>query len=801
MSLFNADGKVNVTVVAGTSYTGLYAADGSINVVVDDTSHFGVIHPCGAYRLNSTDGISYYDPSGAIYANRLLGSGADPADLGDNIAARAPTAADDITRGNTVGRRWLDLTTGNFYVNTYNAAGVASWTNEGPTTGLPIEASGISWAAAYGVKSLTSSWLTGNLFDVFRTSDSAILTVAAVAGEPNVTAVETFLSGTTGFLSKWYDQSGNARHITSVGGTGGLIIRIVDGRISISGANIVEQGLSGSGGYLAIPSSSTNLQALTAIAVTRAFQSVPIPNTSASSSTKQFFGTYNGSSAGVIFKQALDGTSYAGQNQLIELSFFSPYRLDGAVETNYAVTGFTASASNMLMFQNEQTTTASANTAATYSAGFGIGGANNGSGQWALNDELQAVMFTGAASISSATALAVRKSLYTLFEIVPQYTNDNYVSVGDSITQGYQASSQGGQGWSSTTQIQDLVSRPIRVSNYGVSQANIPYHTSKNWFYDAVITGARSNILRIALGTNDVGSGVGEGAAAWANLSGMITSAFAGGFSHVIVDTMITNSNCDTTLAYETQRQAYNALIRANAAGMGYYVSDVGGSSSSLGVPGATASHPTLFSGDLLHPSEAGQAVIAQYDAAVLNTILSTSAYTPPAAQNLILQSEAIATTPWVTFTNASGSLTRTNNAALAPDGSMTATEIMLSRSSHDDYAQIYQEYVTGAATYATAQWFKAKAAGDVGKQIIFLAYDGTSVTAIATVTLTAAWQKVVISGAMLAFATSQTAFGFSGFNGSLGQTGTVEFYTWGAQVSQGATLATYAKTTTTTVP
>lgn len=86
MTLFNADGKVNVTEVDGNTYTGVYAADGSYNVVVDDLSHFGVMHPCGAYRVNSADGLTYYDSTGAIYANRFMGPGLDPDDIGSSAA-------------------------------------------------------------------------------------------------------------------------------------------------------------------------------------------------------------------------------------------------------------------------------------------------------------------------------------------------------------------------------------------------------------------------------------------------------------------------------------------------------------------------------------------------------------------------------------------------------------------------------------------------------------------------------------------------------------------------------------------
>lgn len=75
MPLYSDSGKINTTVVNGSSFTGLYAADGSINIVVDDASNRGVYHPCGAVRVNSATGSSYYDPTGAVYSNRLFGPG------------------------------------------------------------------------------------------------------------------------------------------------------------------------------------------------------------------------------------------------------------------------------------------------------------------------------------------------------------------------------------------------------------------------------------------------------------------------------------------------------------------------------------------------------------------------------------------------------------------------------------------------------------------------------------------------------------------------------------------------------
>lgn len=73
--LYDANSKVRTTTVVGNALTGLYAADGSLNIVLDDASNKGVYHPCGALRVNSGTGVSYYDGTGATYQNHLSGPG------------------------------------------------------------------------------------------------------------------------------------------------------------------------------------------------------------------------------------------------------------------------------------------------------------------------------------------------------------------------------------------------------------------------------------------------------------------------------------------------------------------------------------------------------------------------------------------------------------------------------------------------------------------------------------------------------------------------------------------------------
>lgn len=75
MSVYSADGKIRTTTVDGSTRTGLYAADQSVNIVLDDVSTKGIYHACGAMRVNSGTGTTYYDESGAAYSNRFWGVG------------------------------------------------------------------------------------------------------------------------------------------------------------------------------------------------------------------------------------------------------------------------------------------------------------------------------------------------------------------------------------------------------------------------------------------------------------------------------------------------------------------------------------------------------------------------------------------------------------------------------------------------------------------------------------------------------------------------------------------------------
>ena len=68
-------------------------------------------------------------------------------------------------------------------------------------------------AAAYSVRKLRTAY-TGSAVRVRRSSDNAEQDIGFSGGNLDTTALTSFCSGTNGFVTTWYDQSGNARNAT-----------------------------------------------------------------------------------------------------------------------------------------------------------------------------------------------------------------------------------------------------------------------------------------------------------------------------------------------------------------------------------------------------------------------------------------------------------------------------------------------------------------------------------------------------------------------------------------------------------
>jgi hypothetical protein len=68
-------------------------------------------------------------------------------------------------------------------------------------------------SAAYSVRLLRGGY-TGNAIRVRRSSDNAEQNIGFVNGDLDTTALTSFCSGTDGFVTTWYDQSGNGVNAT-----------------------------------------------------------------------------------------------------------------------------------------------------------------------------------------------------------------------------------------------------------------------------------------------------------------------------------------------------------------------------------------------------------------------------------------------------------------------------------------------------------------------------------------------------------------------------------------------------------
>lgn len=112
------------------------------------------------------------------------------------------------------------------------------------------------------------------------------------------------------------------------------------------------------------------------------------------------------------------------------------------------------------------------------------------------------------------------------------------------------------------------------------------------------ITGAQ-NICSVWLGTNDIASNGTTPAATYALLTSYIAARHAKGFK-VITATMLSRTG------FETQKNAYNALILANTAGADAVVDFTG---TVLGCDGC-ASNTTWFLAGGIHPNQQGVNVV-----------------------------------------------------------------------------------------------------------------------------------------------------------------------------------------------
>lgn len=494
---------------------------------------------------------------------------------------------------------------------------------------LPVDAVPGVWTIAAGTQALTSSWLTGNLFDV---QSGGTQTIKAIAGQPDIVTLAGLMgvdphAGIGGLpCSTWYDQSGNGHNLTQ--GTTGIqpFVVLIYGQVFMATDGFMLNFISSAFNldkFFSWPSITTNNQALSVYALLQSssggapgfgssYFATPFTNTATSSSG--FFAS-TGPSSGTT---APLWNAFDWVGLTVHASTLFP-------ETQPLVLGIISGtgATNLIFTQNEETSTvtsipAGTSTGGSYGAATYLNAGSNATGLYAKTT----AFMVATSALNSTQQTTMRKSLYQMGEIdsAPIYSllvDGASVDVGQGALVG--ASGVQCYGW--VEQMLAQLPTGIRVGNTstpGITIANLTatWATAQKNFYSASYT---KNILigPSFAGGNSIAGGE-TGAQAFADLQSYLTAAkAAGAWTAILVGTLPASAPTGN------QELIYNSLVRANAAALGITVVDLAALPAPIGT--WTTSNATYFNQSspfTNHPTVLGYSVLAGAYLAAVEAVL-----------------------------------------------------------------------------------------------------------------------------------------------------------------------------------
>lgn len=413
-------------------------------------------------------------------------------------------------------------------------------------------------------------------------------------------------------MARWYDQMGSGDDCVQNTAANRLSVWLINGKVEIAGDGWFYKYISGSviDRFCRVAGVSTNAQASTWYFAGTPFQYGAPAQTSGSAGTLFQPGAgccSGGNGAGFQF------AGYAGTGTAVEFGmedWDTFTQLASPIlwpENQPSVIGLVLSAASTTVTQNEETpvnfgSVLSAQTMTGVTVGVDQSSVSTGSGFYGA---FQALMVYGSTTLSTGNQQSVRNSLYAMFSIGK---NPAYSVIGDGAS--YDNSTGGlvggvqGDGW--VTQMFAQVPYPVRFVNtavYGATVANLI--TAWNALPTFPCTGSFSKVVYIGPGVaagNSINDGE-TGAQAFTDTTNLLSlvKSKCPSITNVIV----------TTLSGGGELANYSALVRSNAASMGYTVSDW---ANNIVMGPASNTNPALFnqvSPYIDHPNVAGYSWLA----------------------------------------------------------------------------------------------------------------------------------------------------------------------------------------------
>jgi hypothetical protein len=420
----------------------------------------------------------------------------------------------------------------------------------------------------------------GPCMTVTRASDSTLKTVGFVNGYCDVATAFTFGGGTTLSCTTFYDQSGSGLNLPNCG--------------SLNSTDITNgiQGITNDFGTILLPAGlSFNRQSETAVAIASTMDA----------------GTGALFQLGSVLFSSVTGVQQINESDVLFVGTGPGFVQSGLYgpTTNPVVAIATSGSSGMTFYENNK----SSALLATQPSGTETGGyAFSASSSFSFYGSYYLLAIYNTV-LSPSQISSIRSQLYRNFNVVSAPTV-RFVDDGDSITEGTCATFSNNR----PHYMSMLTTFPIEIRDIGVygQQGTVGLaNETQNIIdsYDPTMT----NIVEFAYGTNDLAAGTTAANIFTSETLPYVANAQTKGYK-VIVATLIYRT--DESAGFETQREAYNALVRSNAATYGYTVADYDT------IPQLQNPQTGGYSCDGTHPLSPGYALMGVVEANAINTLL-----------------------------------------------------------------------------------------------------------------------------------------------------------------------------------